>query len=77
LPSYTVLPIRVTTPPMIAGSTCVFMSTLRPVKRRERLFDLRHAFRRQRRGRRDFGTDHLLVLHQPFRDTPPARQRRW
>jgi hypothetical protein len=44
LPSYTVLPIRVTTPPMIAGSTLVVMFTLRPVNAAELLLDLRDAF---------------------------------
>ena len=33
LPSYTVLPMRVTTPPMIDGSTFVVSDTVRPVAR--------------------------------------------
>ncbi len=57
LPSYTVLPMRATTPPMIAGSTLVASMTVRPVSA-ARLRST--AFARsvaERHGRRHFRAD--------------------
>ena len=66
LPSYTVLPMRATTPPMSAGSTLVVIVTRAAGRRGEPLLQLRRALRRQRRGCRDLGADDLLMLHQPL-----------
>ena len=66
LPSYTVLPMRATTPPMIDGSTFVASVTVRPVScaSPRSIACARSAAERHRR--RDFGPHDLLMIQQPL-----------
>ena len=67
LPSYTVLPMRVTTPPMSAGSTAVSSCTCLPVARAQTLGS--SASTRvlgQRRRRRDVAAHDVRMRQQPL-----------
>ena len=64
LPSYTVLPIRATTPPSSSGSTLTDSSTFLPVTFAEALFERLRLFRRQRRRARHVGAHDVLVRQQ-------------
>ena len=73
LPSYTVLPMRATTPPMIAGSTFVASVTVRPVSRRQAVARSPRARSVERRRRRDFRADDVPVSRAADRGSDASR----
>ena len=64
LPSYTVLPMRATTPPMSAGSTASSSCTFLPVASAETLLERAHLVRGQRRGGRHDCAHDVAVRQQ-------------
>ena len=64
LPSYTVLPILVTTPPMIVASTFVVIVTTRPVAAARRCCSCAARSGESGRRGRDFRAQHVAMLHQ-------------
>ena len=77
LPSYTVLPIRVTTPPMIDASTFVVMVTVRPVALARRCCSCAARSGGSGAAVVTSALQHVPMLHQPFTvDVEEIRQQR-
>ena len=64
LPSYTTLPIRVTTPPIRAASTRAVSATVRPVRSAIAALDRLHRVGRQRHRAGDLGLHDVEKVHQ-------------
>ncbi len=64
LPSYTTLPIRVTTPPIREASTRAVRATVRPVRSAIASLDRLHRVGRQRHRAGDLGLHDVEKVHQ-------------